>query len=149
MVLKNDRYAKLREWLAANELGTVLIADGEGDASSQLMRYAKDGAIDVVQYSARTKGFTFWVETAKQLRQWGRMAAPHNFGSSLANYASCHLAAVIDSFVEWDFATTDGLLGVEQYAVKAGSVTLPSAPGFGWQLDDEVFRPAVVKGTDQ
>jgi|JI10StandDraft_1071094.scaffolds.fasta_scaffold257041_3 hypothetical protein len=54
-----------------NDIRT-LIADGEGIvAATQLVQWSLDGAIDCVQYSAREKGFTFWLQLAPILREKG------------------------------------------------------------------------------
>ena len=138
--------AHLKQWLRnqGDDLSQVLIADGEGAAAPQLLEYARNGAIDVVQYSAREKGFTFWIRLNEELQTWGCQSAPHNFGSSLSNYATAHLATLLGCFVEWDYAATVGLLGVDSYVLENGRVSIPNKPGFGWKLDDDVFRPTII-----
>ena len=136
----------LRDWISEQGPGLAqcLVADGEGCAAPPLLEWARDGAIDVVQYSSREKGLTFWLDLDERLRSWGLMSAPHNFGSSLSNYATAHLAAVIGCFVEWDYADTKGLQGVERYVIKEGRVSIPQVSGFGWTLDNDIFVPEHV-----
>lgn len=136
-------YRDLRAWMSKRHLPT-LIADGEGDASTHLMRWAQDSIVDVLQYDIFGHGFTRWLETGKALDAWGARSAPHHYGGHYGNYATCHLAAAIAGFtyVEFDAAATPGL-DVSGYKVEAGRVHVPAQPGFGLALDEAVYRRAV------
>jgi L-alanine-DL-glutamate epimerase-like enolase superfamily enzyme len=137
-------YADLGAWLLAEGLD-VLIADGEGDASPQLLTWASEGVIDVVQYDIFARGFTPWLGLGRDLDRWGRRSAPHHYGAHYGNYVAGHLAAAIAgfTFVEWDEATTPGL-DTSAYTVTEGRVTIPARPGFGLTLDEATFRAAVA-----
>lgn len=137
-------YRDLKDWLAKEGLG-VLVADGEGLASPALLDWARDGAVDVVQYDYLSYGLTRWLATGQRLDAWGRRTAPHHYGGLFGNYCSGHLAGAIEgfTFVEWDEATAPGL-DASAYAVREGRVTLPDAPGFGLGLDEAVFARAVA-----
>ena len=139
-------YRDLKEWLARENL-PVLIADGEGDASAHLLAWAREGIVDVVQYDIFGHGFTAWLATGGQLDAWGARTAPHHYGGHLGNFVAGHLAGAIERFayVEWDEATTPGL-DTSRYNVADGHVTLPDAPGFGIELEDDRFRHAVAEG---
>ena len=139
-------YADLRAWLQKEGL-TVLIADGEGDASPQLLSWAREGLIDVVQYDIFARGFSPWLALGRDLDGWGRRSAPHHYGALYGNYVAGHLAAAIDgfTFVEWDEATTPGL-DTSAYLLAEGRVTIPDHPGFGLTLDEPTFRAAVAAG---
>lgn len=64
-------YKELKRWMKEQGIQT-LIADGEGVvAASQLVQWSLEGAIDCVQYSAREKGFSFWLALAPTLREKG------------------------------------------------------------------------------
>lgn len=136
-------YEGLHQWLAEQHL-SVLIADGEGQASLTLMNWAQAGVIDVVQYDLRDEGFDFWLKTGHQLDTWGRKSAPHNYGSCFGNYATCHLASAIQNFtfVEWDQIDLIGL-DSSGYEIKTGRVQVPNIPGFGLRLDESVFETSV------
>jgi L-rhamnonate dehydratase len=136
-------YADLREWIRAQNLD-VLIADGEGLASSGLIDWARQGIVDVVQYDIINPGFTRWLAIGRQLDQWDVRTAPHHYGAHYGNYAACHLAGAIAgfTFVEWDEATTRGL-AAPGYRVEDGEVVVPATPGFGLELDNAIFRAAV------
>ncbi len=131
-------YRDLKDWLARRNL-PVLIADGEGEASTHLLDWARQGLIDVIQYDIYGHGFTRWLRTGRQLDEWGVRSAPHHFGGHYGNYAACHLAGALRAFayVEWDEAATPGLDG-SRYALADGLVTVPDAPGFGLALDEEI-----------
>jgi L-rhamnonate dehydratase len=139
-------YRDLREWLKAQGL-PVLIADGEGQASPSLLEWAREGIVDVIQYDIFGHGFSRWLETGRQLDEWGARSAPHHYGGHYGNYAACHLASAIRGFtyVEWDEATTPGL-DASGYALHDGWVSVPDSPGFGLALDDQLFRRAVDAG---
>ncbi len=142
-------YRDLREWQQERGLA-VAIADGEGDASPHLLRWAREGLINVIQYDIFGYGLTRWLHLSKQLDEWGVRAAPHHYGGHVGNYVACHLAAAAQrfAFVEWDEATTFGLDG-SGYQVEAGQVSVPNAPGFGLTLDEAAFRQAVETGGGQ
>ncbi len=137
-------YRQLVEWMAKEGL-RVLIADGEGQASPQLMDWAREGAIDVVQFDWLSHGFTQWLATGRQLDAWGVRAAPHHYGGGLGNYVSGHLAAAIRgfTFVEWDDARLP-VVDASVYSLRDGYVTLPEVPGFGLGLDEAAFAQAVA-----
>jgi L-alanine-DL-glutamate epimerase-like enolase superfamily enzyme len=136
-------YRDLREWLARQNL-PVLIADGEGEASPNLMQWARDGLIDVVQYDIVNPGFTRWLTLGKVLDEIGAKSAPHHYGTLYGNYATCHLAPAIDGFqmAEWDEATAPGL-DASAYTIANGHVTIPDLPGFGLNLDVATFAQAI------
>jgi L-rhamnonate dehydratase len=136
-------YEDLRGWMQAEGLAT-LIADGEGEASPSLLAWAEVGVVDVVQYDIFSYGFTPWLQLGQRLDDWHVQTAPHHYGGHYGNYAACHLAPSIArfAFVEWDEATTPGLIAVG-YRVEEGSVVVPDIPGFGVALDDALFAQAV------
>lgn len=138
-------YRDLQAWLDAQGL-TVLIADGEGQASPTLLAWAQEGLVKVIQYDIFSYGFTPWLHLGQQLAGWGVHSAPHHYGGFYGNYAACHLAAAIRHFayVEWDEATTPGI-DTSGYQIQAGHVLVPNSPGFGLRLDEEIFQRSVAE----
>ncbi len=136
-------YRDLKEWLGERNL-SVLIADGEGQASPALLDWARDGLVDVIQYDIYGHGFTRWLETGRRLDEWGARAAPHHYGGHYGNYATCHLAGALRNFTfaEWDEATTPGL-DTSGYLIREGRVSVPDRPGFGLGLNEALFRQSV------
>ena len=96
-------YLDLQSWLKAEGL-SVLVADGEGQASPSLMNWAEEGVVNVIQYDIFGHGFSLWLKTGQQLDEWSVRSAPHHYGRHYGNYAACHLAGVIKgfTFVEGD-----------------------------------------------
>ncbi|MDE2747981.1 MAG: mandelate racemase [Chloroflexota bacterium] len=139
-------YEDLQGWLEREGL-SVLIADGEGGAPPELMDWARDGLVDVIQYDIFSHGFSNWLGTGAQLDEWGVRAAPHHYGRHVGNHVAGHLATAIAgfTFVEWDEVTTPGL-DASAYRVEEGQVRIPTAPGFGLKLEEAVFRAAVAAG---
>jgi L-alanine-DL-glutamate epimerase-like enolase superfamily enzyme len=136
-------YTNLKEWMTSAGIRTF-IADGEGDASRNLLEWVKRGLIDVVQYDIFGHGLTRWLETGRQLDEWNARSAPHHYGSHIGNYASCHLASAVRGFefAEWDEAETPGF-DTSRYSLRDGLVTIPAAPGFGLELEESVFARMV------
>ncbi len=134
-------YERLREWIDREGLST-LIADG--DSSRNLLEWARAGLIDVVQYDIHSPGFSRWYRLGPELDAAGVRSAPHNWGDPFGNYAACHLSAGIENFqmAEWDDAWVPGL-DFSAYTIHEGIVTVPDSPGFGIELDEEVFKPTV------
>lgn len=141
-----ELYRALHAWMEGEGL-SVLIADGEGWASTALMDWARDGFVDVIQYDIFSHGFSNWLDTGARLDNWNVRTAPHHYGRHLGNYVSGHLAAAVQgfTFVEWDETSTPAI-DASAYRVEDGHVVIPDAPGFGLALDDAVFRTAVEDG---
>jgi L-rhamnonate dehydratase len=139
-------YTNLKTWLSAQGLDT-LIADGEGDASPNLINWAREGLIDVIQYDILYYGFTRWSELGPQLDGWGLRSAPHHYGGFYGNYAACHIASRIARLeaVEWDEARVPGV-DASAYAISDGHVHVPALPGFGLRLEESIYRAAMAEG---
>ena len=139
-------YEDLHKWMEREGLD-VLIADGESWAPRELMDWARQGHVDVIQYDIFTHGFSNWLRTGAQLDAWSVRSAPHHYGRHLGNYVSGHLAGAIEryAFAEWDEVTTPGL-DASAYRIEGGEVLIPDSPGFGLALEEEVFRAAVAQG---
>ena len=139
-------YANLKEWLNKQGLAT-LIADGEGEASANLINWAREGLVDVIQYDILHPGFSRWYELGPQLDQLGLRSAPHHYGGFYGNYAACHIASRISRFeaVEWDEAQVPGI-DASTYTIVDGYVHVPALPGFGLHLDDRFYQAAVAEG---
>ena len=127
-------YSLLKEWLNAEGLKTK-IADGEGGASPNLISWAKNGLIDIVQYDIFHPGFSRWLELGPELDAVNVGTAPHHYGGYYGNFATCHLAAKVErfEFVEWDHATTPGI-DDSSYSISNGYVNVPDLPGFGLRM---------------
>jgi L-alanine-DL-glutamate epimerase-like enolase superfamily enzyme len=137
-------YEDLQVWLQREGI-SVLIADGEGQASPTLLEWAEAGLVNVVQYDIFSYSFTPWLALGQKLDRWGVRSAPHHYGGHYGNYAAPHLSGAIDGFTyaEWDEVTTPGL-DASGYCVHEGKVCVPATPGFGLTLDEGDFQAAVA-----
>ena len=135
-------YRDLREWMGKQGL-SVLIADGEGQASPALMTWAREGLIDAVQYDIQNPGFTRWLRIGRQLDEWRVRSAPHHYGGYFGNFVTGHLAGAVSGFVavEWDEAAVPGI-DTSRYQVCEGWVTLPTEPGLGLEYDEAMLTRA-------
>ena len=136
-------YRNLKDWMAKHGIET-LIADGEGGASANLLTWAEDGLIDVIQYDIFGYGFSRWLKLGQKLDTWGVHTAPHHYGGYYGNFATCHLKNGIQNFgfVEWDAAVVPGI-DDSSYTIQDGQVQVPNRPGFGLTLDRQVYDSAI------
>lgn len=136
-------YEDLQRWMQQEGL-KVHIADGEGLAAPPLLDWARDGLVNVIQYDIFAYGFTQWLKLGPQLDAWGVLTAPHHYGRVIGNYVTGHMVPAIAGFgfVEWDEAATTGLQ--PGYTVHEGLIQFPDRPGFGLDLDLDVFRSHVA-----
>ena len=163
-------YRRLRAWMRAEGLSTR-IGDGEGRGMADpglpnllagdgyhatvgssapndaLLDMVREGIVDVLQWDVLAPGLTRWLEVSPSIEAWGRLASPHHYGTHLGNYHSCHLGLAVPNygFVEWDEAQTPGI-SAPGYAVVDGYAHVPSAAGFGLELDEDTFGRAVREG---
>jgi L-rhamnonate dehydratase len=133
----------LRQWIQQSGL-SVLVADGESASGAEGYDLAARGLLDVVQCDILSCTFSGWLKLGASLDQLPVVSAPHHYGLHLGNYVSGHLAGAVQGFkyVEWDQATTAGLLA-PGYTLREGRVELPDTSGFGLELEEEVFARAV------
>lgn len=133
-------YTYLREWMRENGIETM-IADGEGDASPNIVGWAKKGIIDVLQYDLKGYGFFNWLELCKDLQDYDVLYAPHNYGGYYGNFAQAHFAASTPkfAFAEFDVAKAEGI-NDSAYSIKEGRLIVPEINGFGLELDEKVFQ---------
>jgi len=164
-------YRRLKAWIKAEGLAT-LIADGEGRGlldpgmpdlvqgvepaavgssaplapAEVLLEMVREGVVDVLQWDVLSPGLTRWLEVAHRVEQWGRLAAPHHYGTHLGNYIGAHIGLTVPrfAFAEWDEATTPGI-SAPGYAVVDGYAQVPASPGFGLELSDDAFKDAVAQ----
>ncbi|RYG80357.1 MAG: mandelate racemase [Alphaproteobacteria bacterium] len=136
-------YRDLKGWLTERNL-PILIADGEGEASPSLIRWAKEGLIDVLQYDIFGHGISRWIELGHNIADTQIGSGPHHYGAMLGNYVTGHLSRALPRFqyVEWDEAITPGI-AAPGYTVENGMVVVPDTPGFGLTLDETLFQETI------
>lgn len=134
---------ELQSWLEAQRLH-VLVADGETASSSEAYALAAQHRIDLVQCDILRLSFTGWLRLGQALDSVGAASAPHHFGHHLGNLLSGHLTAKVKNlaYVEWDDAKTTGI-NAPGYRLLDGRIQLSDDPGFGIDIDSNVFAAAV------
>ena len=135
--------AALREWVADEGLD-VLLADCESATTDESYELAASGVLDVVQCDILQAGFTGWLRLGPALDAVGVASAPHHFGLYLGNYLPGHLASVVKNlrYIEWDEALVPGVT-LPGYHFSDGRLRVSGEPGFGIELDEELFAHAV------
>lgn len=141
---EDPEYLKeLKSWLRKQELD-IMVVDGEGEAATPIVKWAKEGYLDAIQYDIRSYGFHRWLELGRELDKANVKTAPHNYGGSYGNYVLGHLAPCIEGFlfIEWDEMEIEGI-DDSGYVIKDGKATIPNKPGFGLTLDHLLFDEMV------
>jgi L-alanine-DL-glutamate epimerase-like enolase superfamily enzyme len=123
---------QVRAWIDANSPRT-LIADGEYQpVIDEVVRYARDGLIDVLLMDVLDYGLTPWRRLATALEESGVRYSPHAWGLPLKTLYAAHLAAGLPGVMVVE-AVRGETVGVDTsgYTVVEGALTVPDTPGFG------------------
>lgn len=128
-------YRKLREWVKANHVKTLL-ADGEANPNQALLRELEEQKlIDVHLTDIMGYGFTPWRKIMPELKKLGVSTSPHAFGEVLKSYYCTHLTGALGNTV-----TIEGVPATSEdvdfgtYRIEKGQFIPSSAPGFGMKL---------------
>ena len=128
-------YRKLREWMAANKVKTLL-ADGEYDPDQKLLRELEtQKLIDVHITDIMGYGFTPWRKLMPELQKMGIQSSPHAFGEVLKTNYTAHLTGGLGNTI-----TIEGVpctcedIDFGDYKIVKGQLVPPSTPGFGMKL---------------
>jgi L-alanine-DL-glutamate epimerase-like enolase superfamily enzyme len=97
--------------------------------------------MDVLQMDIRQGGFLDNAEVARSAAETGAVVIPHNWASQIGVIMSLHLARACKSvpMVECDRSTCD-VLRTDAYALRAGMFDVPSYPGLGIEIDEDVYK---------
>lgn len=124
----------------------IRIAAGEQDTTVWGFReLIERGRVDLVQPDVtRCGGITEWLRIAALAREHGLQTVPHAWKSGIIKAASLQCNAVIPDaiFQEYCVAETpiNQTLTHELLPLEDGHVAIPTAPGIGVTLDDEVVE---------
>lgn len=138
-----DEYEAYAELADAVE---IRVAAGEQDTTVWGFReLIERGHVDLVQPDVtRCGGITEWLRIAELARAHGVETVPHAWKSGIIKAASLQCNAVIPDalFQEYCVAETpiNQTLTRERLPVEDGYVAIPTAPGIGVTLDDEVVE---------
>ncbi len=134
-----DGYRRLSDATA------VRITAGEADATLPPFRaLVEQGHVDVLQPDlARCGGFTVARQIALLERSSAVQIVPHCFSTAVLVAASLHLVATLDRPTWSEFSVADSTLvnGIleEPFRLEAGRLAVPTGPGLGIEIDDELI----------
>jgi L-rhamnonate dehydratase len=124
----------------------VRIAAGEADSGlTPYRRLVELGHLNVLQPDlARCGGFTVGRGIAGLQRESGVEVVPHCFSTGVLVTASLHFVASLErpTWSEYSVADSPFVSGVlaEPYALEDGMLRVPTGPGLGIELDDELLQ---------
>ena len=124
---------------------TTTICSGENlYTPKQYKPFLDQAAMDVVMIDVPWNGFTTSKKIADLADVYELNIAPHNYYSHLSTLMSAHLCAVASNvrIMEIDIDDVpwkDDLL-TEPIELVSGSLTIPTRPGWGADLNEEVAR---------
>jgi L-rhamnonate dehydratase len=129
------------------------IATGEEESTRwDFRRLVADGRVDVVQPDVtRCGGITEWLRIAREARDAGKRVVPHAWSTGIIKAASMHVLAVVPEteYLEYCVQETalNEVLVAERFPVgEDGTVEIPTAPGLGVTIDEDVLEEYRVKG---
>jgi L-rhamnonate dehydratase len=122
----------------------IRIAAGEADSGIRPYRaLVEQGHVDVLQPDlARCGGFTVARQIADLARDTGVEVVPHCFSTGVLVAASLHFTAALDRPTMSEFSVADsplvGELLTTPFSLEGGAIGVPTGPGLGIELNDEV-----------
>jgi L-rhamnonate dehydratase len=141
----HEKYAAL-----ARAIDVPLAAGEQESTLPDFERIIDRCGIEVVQPDVtRAGGITETMRIADLVRRRGRRCVLHAWSTGIVKAASLHVLAAMDE-AEWfeDCVQETELnqrLVAEQFPVKDGMVAVPTAPGLGISLDEEVLEACRVE----
>ncbi|HEX5499519.1 MAG TPA: mandelate racemase/muconate lactonizing enzyme family protein, partial [Thermomicrobiales bacterium] len=130
----------------ADQCGTLRIAAGEQAAGyDEFVRLATDGAVDVLQPDlSRCGGLTVGRQIAEFAARRQIECVPHAWLTDLLKAASLHLAAYLPHapYLEYNVSSASLLtnLCAPRIVMTDGCIPVPSGPGLGVEVDEEMVR---------
>ena len=130
---------------------TVPIAAGEADAGiAPFSALVHDAAVDVLQPDlARCGGLTVARQIRELVRGTGTRIVPHCFSTGVLVTASLHFAAALDepTYSEYSVASSPFVSRIltRPFALADGRLPVPTGPGLGIELDDELVESLRVQ----
>jgi L-alanine-DL-glutamate epimerase-like enolase superfamily enzyme len=127
-----------------SDASPVRLAAGEADSTIAPFRaLVERGGVSILQPDvARCGGFTVARQIGTLATQYGVEVVPHCFSTGVLVAASLHFASTLaaPTFSEYSVADSPlagGLLR-EPFALRDGRLAVPTGPGLGIELDDEL-----------
>jgi L-alanine-DL-glutamate epimerase-like enolase superfamily enzyme len=136
-----DDCIALKEFIRENGW-KALVADGETQSElGPFKPFIERRALDVLQGDMNHFGFEGILTEAEWALPADIQVAPHNWGSLVGFYMQLHVGKAIPNLylAEHDPASNDVLIA-DGYRVHDGLCDVPSAPGFGLEINEGAFR---------
>jgi L-alanine-DL-glutamate epimerase-like enolase superfamily enzyme len=137
---------EIEAYAALTNKGILPIAAGEQNATRwEFLELARAGALDIWQPDiARCGGISEVMQIASVANEYGVRVVPHAWKTGILKAASLHANAVLEGERIQEWSTADNPLA--QTLVKSvvpideGHATVPTSPGLGVELDEEVVE---------
>jgi L-alanine-DL-glutamate epimerase-like enolase superfamily enzyme len=115
-----------------------------------LKPYLENYSADVAIIDAQWNGLFESVKMAVMADAYEVNVASHNFNGPLANVMSAHFCAVIPNFRIMEFDADEvpwkPQMLTRPYVIEDGAMLLPTGPGWGTDVNEEVLRAHPPKG---
>lgn len=125
---------------------TLRVAAGEADSTIRPFRdLVERGHVDVLQPDlGRCGGFAVARQIAELARERRVEVVPHCFSTGVLVAASLHFASTLDRPTYSEYSVADsplagGLLAAP-FTLDGGTLAVPTAPGLGIELDEDLVR---------
>jgi len=129
-----------------SDRSSVRIAAGEADAGNAAFeRLVNEACVDVLQPDlSRCGGFTVGRRIREAVRGSGVTVVPHCFSTGVLVAASLHFAASLDEPIYSEYSVADSpfvnRILAEPFRLEDGALRVPTTPGLGIELDDELVE---------
>lgn len=142
---QTDAYRRIRDRVHCRVTGGEHVFTLEG-----FRRLIVDGGIDIVQPDIyRAGGITALRDVAALARAYGRQLICHGVGAATYHFLAANGPDVSPrcEFLDIRAGGTATWVLTADPEPRAGTIDLPSAPGFGYELDTDAFAPGAVVAT--
>ncbi|MGH7910624.1 MAG: mandelate racemase/muconate lactonizing enzyme family protein [Candidatus Dormibacteraceae bacterium] len=142
-----DDYAKYRKLSSSVD---IPIAAGEEETTlSDFERLLEEGDVEVLQPDVtRAGGLAESLRVADLARRHGRRCVTHSWSTGIIKAASLHVLAAMEEAELFEYCVQETELNrqlvAERFPLHGGMVDIPSKPGLGVELDEEVVRRCTV-----
>lgn len=128
-------YRALHEWIRDNGRQTMLLADGEARADTEVLRaWQAEQVLDVRLEDIVGLGFTAWRSLLPRLLKQNVQASPHAWGSGLKTVYVAHLVGGLGGAPTIEGLTSQEDVDYGENVIRDGKQQVSSAPGFGLRL---------------
>ena len=142
---RREDFVSFKRFLRERGYGT-LIALGENAPGheARFMEFLRSGLVDVVQWDMRGYTLTKWLDFMPVVSETGAITAPHNWNSHLGGFYITQFGRGCPYFSMGEIDSVE-MPGVDSsgYRLVDGLMTVPDSPGFGLELDEDLFAQAL------